>query len=381
MDNNTLILKMNKKKKTKKSTLESDLLVLNQYSQFHQMSLEEIIDEADDDEENIKKMRKRRINDRLDDYVEYLMAAEIKDKGKETKHYSARTIHNKLARIISFYNYYEIHLPSVYLPPIPDNEKASDVPTMEEMSKVVHNTGNVKYRSIIQHMYSSGLSANEIINLTKEQFRIATSDYHDADTVEECVEQLLKKIDQGVAIIPTWELTRGKTNYSFITFNNPETTRDICYFLRDKADYSDPRLYEIKMDALKKGFQRVSKKNNMGKTSSGRNRFHSHAMRKIFATTLIGAEINGVPIDSLFVEFLLGHKLPKSMEPYYKNRPKRLKKIYMQIVDDLSVEKVNVVTVSDEEILAMKKKMQEQEDLLDEIFNKFDEIDKGITHK
>ena len=379
MDNNTFILKIDKKKKVSDNTIKSDLTYLNLYSKFHKMSLSNLIDEADEDEENIKQMRKRKINDRLDDFVEYLENDEHEHtKGKG---YSAQSIHDIIWRVRAFYKYFKIELPDTYLPSIPDIERSTDVPTIQEMGKVISNVGNVRHRSVIENMYSSGLSVGEVSKLTKEQFRVATSDYHDADTVEECVKQLLKRINKGEAIIPTWELTRGKTNYSFITFNNPECTRDTCYFLQDEADFEDPRLYEMEPDTIKKAFRRIGIRNNMGKTATGGNRFHTHAMRKIFATTLTGAEINGVPIDSLFIEFLLGHKLPKSMEPYYKNRPKRLKKIYMQVVDDLSVEKVNVTTFTDDEILAMKKKMKEQEDLLDEIFNKFEEIDNEITHK
>lgn len=354
MKNNAEIIQMiSENKKLKPSTTRLDTYSLNLYSTIEGLSLMELIQEADDDEENIRKVRRRRINNHLDHFINCL--ENDTHKHKRGMGYTPRSIHDILSRVRAFYNYYEIQLPRTYLPQIPSNEKSTDIPTLKEIRYVIDNTGKSKHRAIILFMLSSGLSSNEVSSLTKKQFMEATSEYQNSQRLPDALDELKTLIDNGEAIIPTWELTRGKTNYNFITFNSPEATMEIVEFLTTKAHPTDKRLFEMGNVGINDLYLKLGKRNNIGYTNNGHNKFHSHAMRKVFATTLAGVEIKGVPLDSLFVEFLLGHKLPGSMEPYYKNRPKRLKKIYIEVVDSLSVNDLNKLTIKSPEYLKLEK--------------------------
>lgn len=373
--NDDIIKKIDTTKKVSQATLILDLYALNLYSTSQNMSLEELVDEADDDEENIKKLRRRRIKKHLDSFIEYLQ--EDRHKHNHGIGFSPQSIHGIISRIKAFYSYYEIQLPKIYLPEIPDTERSTDLPTIPEIKHLLENTSEIKHRAVVKTMLSSGLSSNEISKLTKEQFRVATYSYHQKDNLTDAIIRLKELIQENESIIPTWELTRGKTNHSFITFNSPEATRDIVEFIDTKSHPDDSRLFELTVKSVRNVYLRIDKRNSMGFTADGHHRFRSHAMRKVFATTLGWAEINGIPLDSLFVEFLLGHKLPRSMEPYYKNRPKRLKKIYLQVVNKLSIENVNVLDIKSPEYLELEKENKDMrkniESIVEEAMLKHDQ--------
>lgn len=374
--NDEIIQMLGEKKQLKKSSIYLDKYSLNLYSKVQGLSLMELIQEADDDEENIHKVRRRRISERLDNFVKYL--ENDTHKHPRGTGYNQQSIHDIVSRVRAFYNYYEIQLPKIYLPKIPSKERSTDLPTIDEIQGILKNTSNIKHKAIIKFMLSSGLSSNEVYNLTKKQFIEATSEYHNSERLFDVLDELKYLISKSEAIIPTWELTRGKTNYSFITFNSPEATRDIVEYLTKYGNCTDERLFQMNKTCINDMFLRASKRNNIGYTEKGHNKFHSHAMRKVFATTLAGAEINDVPLDSLFIEFLLGHKLPGSMEPYYKNRPKRLKKIYVQIVDKLSIENLNQLDIKSPEYLQLEREkleLEKQNKHNNEILKAFDGVD------
>ena len=80
--------------------------------------------------------------------------------------------------------------------------------------------------------------------------------------------------------------------------------------------------------------------------------FHSHAMRKFFATTLLKNHV-----DSLSVHFLLGHSIDSITDAYMKADPRALKLIYMRVVEQLCFsEKLRYYDI-DSDVTRINKKL------------------------
>jgi hypothetical protein len=77
--------------------------------------------------------------------------------------------------------------------------------------------------------------------------------------------------------------------------------------------------------------------------------FRSHALRKLFATTLY---TKGLP--QLSIDWFLGHKINSVTESYFKTDIKSLKEQYISCIEDLSIEdtEVRVLESSDAKLLS-----------------------------
>ncbi|NMC67325.1 MAG: hypothetical protein GYA61_03770 [Spirochaetales bacterium] len=110
--------------------------------------------------------------------------------------------------------------------------------------------------------------------------------------------------------------------------------------------------------------------------------FTSHMLRKLFTTTLYKAKVDELPIN-----WMLGHKINPITESYFKADIKSLKQHYLKALNELSLEKIKVKTVTtreydyiindsknkDEKIATLEKKLEEMSErnkLIDEKLNK-----------
>ena len=96
---------------------------LTSYTEYHHMNMQELINEAEIEEETINKTSKRTIKKRLINYRLHL---------QEEKQFSKNTIKMYLAMIKKIYRHHDIQIPT--LPPIKviNNETFEDIPTTEE---------------------------------------------------------------------------------------------------------------------------------------------------------------------------------------------------------------------------------------------------------
>lgn len=63
-------------------------------------------------------------------------------------------------------------------------------------------------------------------------------------------------------------------------------------------------------------------------------------------------------IDSLVIEWMLGHKIPAVQEAYYKKNPDMLKDVYLQLVPKLTFEdEVLIKTISSPEFNELKSEL------------------------
>ena len=296
---------------------------LNHYSNFQQMNITDLLQEAEIEEEIINKLSKRTIKKRLIQYRLYLQR-----QGK-----SANTIKHYTSRILKVYRYFDIEVPA--LPPIKADvsETFNDIPTKEEIkSAILHS--RTKMKAIISFIASTGLRRSDVSNLTVNDFINATKEYHTSIDIINCMQQLTIKIKKQELIIPTWDITSIKTGTRHITFSSHESTIYILQFLRErlmkKGIIENEKLFDVGEQTITTNFRNLNDRLNFG-WKTNRRKFHPHSLRKFFATTLTNNDV-----DYLATEFLVGHKLSSVTSSYYFADPMKLKNKYIRVMHHLT---------------------------------------------
>ena len=315
------------------NTKKSYRNTLTLYSSFHSMSLESLLEEAEDEEDARIRMRKRKINDRIYDFKEDVIA----------KEYSASTVKLMIGHIKTFYRAFDIEVPKIKVNVVAPAESIDDTVTKDMIVEALKNTSNIKHKALITFLASSGFDSDTAMKLTVADFLDACNmEYQGMETYDEIVER---------DIIPCFHTRRGKTHYDYFTFCSPEATHYIARMLKKTDALPDDLLFPLGKSAVRKVFSRLNDKCAFGYTSTGtRRKFHSHSLRRFFASQLAGTQVNGMMIDSLIIEWMLGHKIPSVQEAYYKKNPDMLKDVYLHLVPKLTFEdEVVVKTISSPE--------------------------------
>lgn len=300
----------------------------------------ELIDEADFETENIRLKKRRKINNYLIDFKALL----------RTKDIAPKTISAYYGAVLSFYRRNQVELPDLpregRVEPLKENRYFLK---KEELLETL-NVCDVLERAIVLTGVSSGLSAEEVIELKIKEFK----EGYDPKTE-----------------ITTLKLRRKKTDVDFITFLTPEASRAIWNYLefRNKKlknknkrreiqlskQYvtSDdgylfimqripPEYLETKNEELRKFnihailnlYRKISLKAKKNTPEGCWNIIRSHNMRKFFNSTLKNAGA-----DHDFVEYCMGHRLSGTKSAYYEGDPVKLREIYQKYIPYLTIQK------------------------------------------
>ena len=340
------------------STLKRYENDLGHYTNYHKMTLSELLIEADKDEDERIRMRNRKIKQRLLNFQRHL---------KDTK-LQPSTIKTIMGRVKSFYRIYDIELPNIQSPTIPQTESIQDIPTIEHI-KLASSTNYLKHKALILFMSSSGTATAETLGLTIKDFIKATDNYHNQTNIIDVLNTLSKRRD----IIPVFTLTRQKTNYNYYTFCSPEATESIVNYLKTRENVSnDSKLFDITQVGLVKVFKRINDKYQWG-WKTNRRFFHAHALRKFFAT-----ELTKTGIDHLIIEWMMGHSIPQTTAAYYLADPNYLKKEYFRVVNKISVIKVEVYDIKSTEFLKIQKELDVKEERIQKLEEKEEKLLKEV---
>lgn len=330
---------------------------LTLYCKYHGMTLQELYDEADNEEEQGIRAKNRQIVQRLRSYRTYLIQED----------YASNSITNYYAAVKAFYRHFLIELP--YIPSVKLKQKQimyEEIPHKENIIDALSRTSNLKHRAIVYFMCSSGTARNEVSNLTIQDFIDATKDYHHQHKIYDVVQELEGQDN----IIPLFQLTRAKTSYRYYTCCTPETTQHIIKYLKSrplKKLRPQQTLFDIGTHSITVFFQRLNRSCGFPEKF-----LHPHALRKYHAT-LIG--------DYDFANLLQGRKQSPVRESYFKADPSRIKKEYMKHIPDLTFEKSRIVTIESDEVKELKKQNKnleeqilEDKERLNDLQNKIERI-------
>lgn len=328
---------------------------LTDYSQFNKMSLQELIDEADQEEENNIRAKKRKIKERLINYRIHKI---------ETKT-PYNTLNSYFSCVKTFYRHNEIEIP--YMPHAnikkEFHERYSDIPTKKDIEQVLNSTKNLQHKAIILFMSSSGSAAAETLSLTIQNFIKATNEYHHSYDIQNVIKDLERRKD----VVPIFEMVRKKTDYPYYTCCSPEAVQSIITYLKTRSNLkNEDKLFEIKHSrSIALAFIRLNNINQFGKVGHG-NFFHSHALRKFHATTIGNRDL---------VNALQGRKPDNTTGAYFKDNPNRLKEEYVKVLPKITIGKTETFNLKSKEYLKLERENQSKTDEI----NALKESDKAKT--
>ncbi|MCR5027201.1 MAG: site-specific integrase, partial [Methanobrevibacter sp.] len=290
MNNEEISSEISLMKNHSKQTQKIYKRVIEYYSEYNQMSMYELIEEADREEEQGIRWKKRKIKHRLLRFRQHLV----------DENYTKATIKQYFTVVKAVYRHYEIEIHNIPTlnernVNIPEDMEFEDLLSHEELNIVLENV-NAKFRAIILFMTSSGCARNETLSLTINDYIKATEDYHKKTDIYEVIEEL-NKIDD---VIPKFKLKRQKTNKYYFTFCSPEAVKAINNYLLNHRLNLKPsdKLFKIKPSYLPYALNQLNEGLGFGHAGSY-GRLRTHMFRKFHASMLLKGGMTESEIDNL----------------------------------------------------------------------------------
>ncbi len=326
-----------------KSSYYSLKYSLAHYCKFQGKNLEELIDEADEEEEKGVRWKKSKLKKRLTNYMNFC---------KETMTINSAKHYFKMVKL--FYHHHDIQIHK--LPPL--NEKnakirapirTQDLPTREILQQAVE-IAEPLMKALILFLASSGMSKVDARGLTIQNFLDATIKYHDKD--DDLKTAIAKMKEYDGYLIPTWHNRRSKTKKYFITFNTDEATRYIIAYLelRNEKLKSCPdngqtelqpndKLFKISSHYFTIKFAQLNDALGLGTVGGkpeegikGCNRLRGHMLRKYHATNL---KKHGM--DSYSINTMQGKSNGAVNDVYFFADEETLLKEYMDAIEGVLI--------------------------------------------
>ena len=314
---------------TKKGYLQS----ISIYERFNNMGMDELVQEALDEQTQRVPEHKLKIYDRLMDFQEYVL-----------ENYVGRSVQTHIGRIKTVYKMNRVKIP--YLPPINQKQVKRnpsityyDILTKEEIKEgIKYLTPSLKARVML--MATGGYSINETSTLTLRQFLDDLKPYHHSDD-----ETALQKLSQMDNVVWVTQLIRVKTQKPYFGICNPETVQAIAEaWIKKDLQYEKRKYGTEDLKLFNEGKTYVSQK--MGKINDdlgfgkagGRRRFTPHSLRRFNATRLSGASLSDAEHMSLnMIDEIQGRSMNNVQDKYIKTNPVRQKLMYVKVMNNVSL--------------------------------------------
>ena len=299
----------------KKNTLKGYVSAIDKYVNFHEKTIDFLIEEAQKDEKNKTLLKNRKIKIRLLSFRNFLFSEGL----------SNNTIKTYISRIKTFYRHYEIEIPE--LPTAKYNSEYEinylDIPSKEDIKKALEICP-LKFQALIFFMASSGTAKAETLSLSVGDFLKSLVEYiDDTNDIYSTLKQLKNKSD----IIPTFYIKRQKTNKYYYTFCTNEATQIIIdYLLSRKNLDKNEKLFPFSDSYVINTFQKINDKMKWGFRGNYRY-FRSHSLRKFHASNI------NLPAE--YVDMLQGRSKSSIHETYIKTNPQKLKNIYKSAMNNI----------------------------------------------
>lgn len=381
-----IIDKIGETKGWSKSTRMIYRSVLKGYLKYQQMTLQELIDEAYQEEEDKTPHHRLTLRRRLIEYFDYL-----KSQGK-----SYNTLASTKRGIVNVYKYYGVKIPDLVGftgKQFTHNPRMSleyeDIITREEIQELLE-VASLNMKALILFSCSSGTALNEVLHITIQDYINATYEYHqqrqynhESDTtyLQRVINKLIEK-QENTDIVPTFKLIRRKTAKPYYTFCTPETSKAICQMLDDRiVDHKiklTDRLFGMGRTTIYRHLNQLENICHIGK--AGRYKKTTvHMFRRYFATTM--ANTSDGTYEDIMPEYLIdeceGRSSNKINKVYIKKNPKQLKEQYTKYMS-------KVYLTKEHEIEQLKKQVKEDAEVqrqLDSMKHMIQELSESVDHK
>ena len=337
-------------------------LALTNYASYFNQNLHELLAEAEEDENNNIKWKRRRVKAKLTEYRHHLL-----------QKYALNTVKKHMIAINKFYRFYDIEIQK--LPMI--NEKSmqkaqpiyfKDLPDKEIIREAV-SIASPFMKAIILFICSSGCGRAETLNLTIQDYIDALSEY----VPQRCrnIYEIIDITNKNDNVVPTFNIKRIKTNKYYTTYCSPEAVKAINAYLLTRTDplTNESTLFKTHPQYLINNFQKINDYLGLGKVGKY-NRFRSHLLRKFHASALYN---DGMSLDK--VNDLQGKAKNKTDQAYFLINPEDLKYDYIQHLPAVTIGKeIEKISIKSPEFMQMEKENQSLKTEMNKMRNEIDEI-------
>ena len=330
------------------------------YTSYTEMSLYELIMEAEEEENKRIKWKLCSVRRRLIGYRKFLL-----------DNYSYNSFRTFFSPIVNIYKYYDIeiyNLPRLNHKAIKKSKPLNfrDLPDKEIIREAI-NISSPLIKAVILFMASSGCAVQETVNLTVGDYLKSIRDYTDKTNVFEAINDISKRND----IVPTWEIWRQKTNKYYTTYSSPESVTAINSYLISRSDNftNDSKLFKYSKNYIQVRFIRINNELNLGKVGdNGYNRFRTHMLRKFHASALYN---DGMSMDN--VNDLQGKAKSKRDQAYFMINPDDLKYEYIKHLPAVTINKdVEKLSIKSPEYIKMEQEKEHYKKQFEELNGKVD---------
>lgn len=375
IDNDPKLLKYFRKRHLEDETKILYTTIFKNYYHATGLTPTHAIEEADYDEDNINRMKRRRIVDHLDDFEEYL-----------EENFSESTLKVFMSITRTFYRFYEITVPnSVRRPPNPTPETSlEDIPNVGHIKKAI-DFADIKYKAIILLLASSGmrqgdcrgLTLKHFINALKKYVKLSLTDLKDISYVRELLPEKIGPL--------WWTIWMEKKKRYYTCFSTPESLEYILRYLEHHPPHDFKENTYLFRNYKRRGYNTFKQNKDNNKVGTGfisrttlNNYFRSinrrckypirhngyiffnpHSLRSWFANQ--GADIeNGIGEKN--TRMLMGHRVRDSTgRSYIKPNYKKLYNLYYKNMDIFTIyNKVEVHDVTDDRLAEIEQQRKKE---------------------
>ena len=351
----TILDDFQKRRNLKTSSMRQYKAALNQYKKYNKMTLADLLNEAEIEEDDRIPQRRRTITTRLLGFRNYL-----------TEHYKKNSVKSMMTKTITLYTTFGLEVPKL---PRQSEKNMNDNPPIsfkdlpdKKIIKASLHISNPLMVAIILFMSSSGSARTEMLSLSIQDFIDSTRLYHNSNDIYEVLDIIKERDD----VVPTWKIHRQKTDKWYYTFSSPEATTAIVNYLLSikKPLKNTDRLFQYHEVTVCYKFQEINDELGLGKKGTY-NRFRSHMLRKFHASNLKNHGMSKEDINEMQGK---GQNLVD--EAYFFDDPNILREKYIEHMDAITINMdINNIDIKSPEYLELEKLYQEIESELSEIDN------------
>ena len=328
-------------------------ICLKRYVNFYNMTLEDLIEEADKEEETIARESKRKIRERLIDFRVFLK-----------QNYATNTLQTTMSSVNTFYKHFGISIPE--LPPITydkspnDDIEFTDLPNIDNIRQAIENVNTPKHKALFLFIACSGSARNETANFTFKQFADGIREFYpDVQSPEDIIKALDGKCEGEEPIIPCFKMTREKTQYTYYTIITPECTQFMINYLKSNGlglKDNDP-FFQLNINGITSAFRSLNNKMKWGKKGTV-DFFSPHRLRKFNASVIE---------DTDLANYIQGRKPSRIKEAYFKKDKLRVREEYTKHIYKFAIYSRYDVMINSEAYNNLLKEKEQLERKLNEM--------------
>lgn len=354
-----------KRRNLKQSSMRQYKTVLLKYAKFNKMSLNELLMEAETEEDERIPQRRKTLLTRLLDFRNHM-----------TKEYKRNYVKSAMTKVVTLYTTYGLEIPK--LPSQSEKNMNESLPISfkdlpdKEIIKASLKITTPLMKAIILFMSSSGCARTETLNITIQDFIDATILYHNSNDIYEVIEILRERED----VVPTFRLKRQKTDKWYYTFCSPEAVSAILDYLISikKPISNNDNLFQYHEVTVCYKFKEINDELKLGKKGTY-NRMRSHMLRKFHASNLKNHGMSKEDINEMQGK---GQNLVD--EAYFFDDPNILREKYIEHMAAITINlDINNIDIKSPEYLELQQKYSQKEAEVKNMEDRLTMIEQRLT--